>query len=55
MEMHFLASNLAYVYRKDYRYIFQNYSNEVVGKKLAEALGKLINKPAAKVNVKGMR
>lgn len=54
MEMHFVASNLAYVYRKGYRYIFQNYSNEVVGKKLEEALSKLIKKPLVEANVRGI-
>ena len=38
-----------------YKHVSQNYSNEVVGKKLAEALSKLIKKPPAKANVKGLR
>jgi len=38
---------------KGYEYVSQNYTNEVVGKKLVEALSRLTKKPPAKASVKG--
>lgn len=37
-----------------YKHVSQNYSNEIVGKKLVEALSKLIKRPPVKANVRGI-